>query len=108
MPNNTAEEAAKELAERARAYSEKYHLQEFSRHAAYYGYIRGAQEQMSVYLHASKREVEMTKVSRVEVIDYTKELARDYVKYLPEGYEVVTSLQDDGRTLKVFIQKTTQ
>ena len=44
----------------------------------------------------------LDKTTRVEVID---ENGRSYVKYLTEDQEVVYSLQDDDRTLKVFIQK---
>ena len=42
------------------------------------------------------------KVTRVEVIDET---GRAYVKYLGEDQEVVCGLQDDERTLKVFINR---
>ena len=42
------------------------------------------------------------KVTRVEVIDET---GRAYVKYLEEDQEVVCGLQDDERTLKVFINR---
>ena len=44
------------------------------------------------------------KVTRVEVIDYNnppEEGARDYVKYDIDDVEL--SLQDSGRTLKVFL-----
>ena len=42
------------------------------------------------------------KVTRVEVIDET---GRAYVNYLENDQEVVCSLQDDERTLKVFINR---
>jgi len=42
------------------------------------------------------------KVTRVEVIDET---GRAYVKYLDNEQEVVCGLQDDERTLKVFINR---
>lgn len=44
----------------------------------------------------------MKSVNRFEVIDDT---GRAYVKYLKEGEGIVYSLQDDDRTLKVFIDK---
>ena len=43
-------------------------------------------------------------VTRVEVID---ENGRSYTKYLDNDQKVYYSLQDDKRTLKVFIDKTT-
>ena len=42
------------------------------------------------------------KVTRVEVIDET---GRAYIKYLNKDQEVVCGLQDDERTLKVFINR---
>ena len=44
----------------------------------------------------------MKHVTRFEVIDDT---GRAYVKYLKEGEGIKYSLQDDDRTLKVFIDK---
>jgi hypothetical protein len=46
--------------------------------------------------------MKVDKVTRVEVIDKT---GRAYVNYLENDQEVVCSLQDDGRTLKVFINR---
>ena len=46
----------------------------------------------------------MKSVTRFEVIDDT---GRAYTKYLKDGERVKYSLQDDDRTLKVFIDKTT-
>ena len=46
--------------------------------------------------------MKIDKVTRVEVIDET---GRAYVKYLNKDQEVVYSLQDDERTLKLFINK---
>ena len=40
-------------------------------------------------------------VTRVEVID---ENGRSYTKYLDKDQKVCYNIQDDGRTLKVFIQ----
>ena len=48
-----------------------------------------------------ERQVDCKLVSRVEVIDET---GRGYVKYLEEDQFAWLSFQDDGRTLKVFIQ----
>ena len=41
-------------------------------------------------------------VTRVEIID---ENGRSYTKYLDNDQKVCYSIQDDGRTLKVFINK---
>jgi hypothetical protein len=48
--------------------------------------------------------VEMKSVSRFEVID---DSGRAYTKYLKDDEGIKYSLQDDKRTLKVFIDKTT-
>ena len=45
--------------------------------------------------------VKMDKVTRVEVID---EDGRSYTKYLDDHQETCYSIQDNGRTLKIFIQ----
>jgi hypothetical protein len=44
----------------------------------------------------------MKRVSRFEVID---DSGRAYVKYLTEGEGIAYVLQDDDRTLKVFIDE---
>ena len=44
----------------------------------------------------------MNKINRLEVIDST---GRAYVHYLHENEDVRYSLQDDNRTLKIFIDK---
>ena len=44
----------------------------------------------------------MKRVTRFEVID---DSGRAYVKYLKEGEGIAYVLQDDDRTLKVFIDK---
>ena len=44
----------------------------------------------------------MNKINRLEVIDQT---GRAYVHYLHENESVRYSLQDDNRTLKIFIDK---
>jgi hypothetical protein len=43
-------------------------------------------------------------VNRVEVID---EDGRSYIKYLDNNQKVRYSIQDNSRTLKVFIQRIT-
>ena len=48
--------------------------------------------------------VEMKSVNRFEVIDDT---GRAYVKYLKKDEGIKYSLQDDNKTLKVFIDNTT-
>ena len=45
---------------------------------------------------------EMNNINRLEVIDQT---GRAYVHYLDEKESVRYSLQDDNRTLKIFIDK---
>lgn len=47
-----------------------------------------------------ERKINCKLVSRVEVIDET---GRGYVKYLDENQFACLSYQDDGRTLKVFV-----
>ncbi|MDA8977455.1 hypothetical protein N9F71_00380 [bacterium] len=44
----------------------------------------------------------MNKINRLEVIDQT---GRAYVHYLGENESVRYSLQDDNRTLKIFVDK---
>ena len=50
----------------------------------------------------------MKKVNRVEVIDHTKSVedggGRAYVKWEDE-LDVAIDIQDEGRTLKIFINK---
>ena len=52
--------------------------------------------------------MDTSKVNRVEVIDHTKPFeeggGRAYV-FREDGIKVEVELQDDGRTLKVFISK---
>lgn len=42
-------------------------------------------------------------VTRLEVIDKT---GRAYVHYLDEGESIKTSMQDDNRTLKIFVDES--
>lgn len=44
-------------------------------------------------------EINLKGISRIEVIDK----ARGYVKYFDEDRTIVIQVQDDGRTLKVFV-----
>jgi hypothetical protein len=44
----------------------------------------------------------MTRITRVEVID---ENGRSYVSWEDDNNDIVTSIQDDGKTLKVFVNK---
>jgi hypothetical protein len=54
---------------------------------------------------ANDYEQEFPRVTRVEVIDYTKgQDARVFVKW-QDGIKVSVSLQDDGRTMKIFISQ---
>lgn len=47
----------------------------------------------------------MTKVNRFELIDHTDSgSGREFVKWLENNFEVRTELQDDGRTMKVFLR----
>jgi hypothetical protein len=55
----------------------------------------------SIKYYAQEMIYPVEKVTRFEVIDHTKEMrGRAYVKY---DIEVELSFQDDGRTLKVFV-----
>jgi len=48
--------------------------------------------------------VKSDKITRVEVIDHTdKGEGREFVRYYDGPVEVNLSLQDDDRTLKIFI-----
>lgn len=46
---------------------------------------------------------EVVVVNRLEVIDYTGD-GRAYVKWVPFDFDVELQLQDDGRTLKIFVK----
>ena len=48
----------------------------------------------------------MSKVNRIEVIDWTasnKGDGRAYTKWVKESFNVQYDIQDDGRTLKIFL-----
>lgn len=47
-----------------------------------------------------KTEIDFSKVTRLEVVDKT---GRIFVLYLREKDEITPSLQDEDRTLKIFI-----
>ena len=49
--------------------------------------------------------MKINRINRVEVID---ESGRAYVKYLDKEQELTYTLQDDGKTLKIFISNTGQ
>lgn len=50
--------------------------------------------------------METTKVTRFEVIDHTKDVTQGGGKVLVQyDVKIELSLQDDGRTLKVFLTK---
>lgn len=49
-----------------------------------------------------KSMINYPNITRVEVID---ENGRSYTKYLSDDQMVCYDIQDDGRTLKVFINK---
>jgi len=60
---------------------------------------------MEMFKANSKLEgIDYDKINRVEVIDET---GRGYVKYLKDGEGVRYALQDDNRTLKIFIDTLT-
>jgi len=50
-------------------------------------------------------QAQLDLISRFEVID---ENGRSYVKYLNNSEELYPELQDDGRTLKVFLRKVSR
>ena len=49
-----------------------------------------------------RNDKDLESVNRVELIDAT---GRAYVKYLKQGEVVRYSVQDENRTLKIFIQQ---
>ena len=53
-------------------------------------------------MSAIRNDKDLVTVNRVEVIDPT---GRAYVKYLKQGEVVRYSMQDENRTLKLFIQQ---
>jgi hypothetical protein len=56
---------------------------------------------MKMFKESSKLEgIDYDKISRVEVIDET---GRGYIRYLKDDEHVRYAVQDDGRTLKIFI-----
>jgi hypothetical protein len=55
----------------------------------------------TILMYAQELHYPVENVTRFEVIDHTKEmLGRTYVKY---GVQVELSFQDNGQTLKVFV-----
>lgn len=47
-------------------------------------------------------------VNRLEVINHTEGgSGREFVKWAEERFEVELSVQDDGRTLKIFLSEKT-
>jgi len=60
---------------------------------------------MEMFKASSKLEgIDYDKINRVEVINET---GRGYVKYLKDGEGVRYELQDDNRTLKIFVDALT-
>ena len=53
-------------------------------------------------MSAIRNDKDLVTVNRVEIIDPT---GRAYVKYLKQGEVVRYSVQDENRTLKIFIQQ---
>ena len=49
-----------------------------------------------------RNDKDLSTINRVELIDTT---GRAYVKYLKQGEVVRYSVQDENRTLKIFIQQ---
>lgn len=59
-------------------------------------------ESISKAIEIVSEALDLSKVSRLEVISYDK--GREYVKWNKQGVlNLEESLQDDGRTLKIFI-----
>lgn len=48
---------------------------------------------------------QLTKVNRLEVVDWTSgaKVGRDYVKWVTDKFYVNYDIQDNGRTLKIFL-----
>jgi hypothetical protein len=64
--------------------------------------IIGIQKSMSDKNLQLITQDQLNLISRFEVIDET---GRVYVKYINNNEELYPELQDDGRTLKVFLRK---
>jgi hypothetical protein len=47
---------------------------------------------------------ELTRVNRLEIIDWTGQGKR-YIKWVDKPFKVSYDLQDDGRTLKLFLEE---
>lgn len=46
------------------------------------------------------------KITRVEIIDHTeKGVGREFVRYYDRPVDIKQSIQDEGRTLKIFISE---
>ncbi len=48
-------------------------------------------------------DTDLSRVTRLEVIDHVTGDGRVLVRYLSPDAELEASLQDDGRTLKIFL-----
>lgn len=67
------------------------------------GIAHHKQEDLMNRIQKHMSYIDTHKVTRVEVIDHTDEgKGREFVKYCKPG-DVEVSVQDDGRTIKVFI-----
>ena len=53
---------------------------------------------------SQQKEENLSNVTRLELIDYTAKVPRSYVVW-DESIKVTQELQDDGRTLKVFVRR---
>lgn len=48
---------------------------------------------------------ELTQVNRIEVIDWTNNQSeRAFTKWVKDNFKVSYDLQDDGKTLKIFLE----
>ncbi len=45
------------------------------------------------------------KITRVEIVDYTQEVPRTVVISHDDNKKAIYEVQDDGRTLKIFIEE---
>ena len=72
------------------------------------GWSEAADFAESYAKQSQSEEVDKSKVTRVEVINYLSDIPREYVKYFKEPIKIEEEIQDDGRTLKIFIQTKPQ
>lgn len=66
-------------------------------------YWSGAEDQFSIY--SNDEELPLDKVTRLEVINHRGDNSGRFFTHWEKDNKIEGSLQDDGRTLKIFITK---